>query len=93
LLPDGSSANFPQLAQLLKAGYAGVKAVAPSTQVILHLGDVDASKVQWFFNQCVANGVQWDIIGCSYYPFWTGLTSEQARTNINQFYPSFNKPV
>ena len=93
LLPDGSSANFPQLAQLLKAGYAGVKAVAPATQVILHLGDVDASKVQWFFNQCVANGVQWDIIGCSYYPFWTGLTSEQARTNINQFYPSFNKPV
>ncbi len=93
LLPDGSSANFPQLAKLLKAGYAGVKAVSPSSQVILHLGNVDAPSVQWFFNECVANGVPWDIIGCSYYPFWTGLTSEQARTNINQFYPMFNKPV
>ena len=93
LLPVGSSANFSQLAQLLNAGYAGVKAVAPSTQVILHIGHVDTNSVQWFFNQCVANGVHWDIIGCSYYPFWSGLTSEQARTNINQFYPSFNKPV
>jgi len=93
LLPDGSSADFPQLAKLLQAGYAGVKAVSPTSQVILHLGDVDVAKVQWFFNQCVANGVQWDIIGCSYYPFWTGLTTEQARTNINQFYPLFNKPV
>jgi arabinogalactan endo-1,4-beta-galactosidase len=93
LLPQGSSGNFPQLAKLLKAGYAGVKAVSPSSQVILHLGGVDAGTVQWFFNECVANGVQWDIIGCSYYPFWTRLSSEQARTNINQFYPVYNKPV
>jgi arabinogalactan endo-1,4-beta-galactosidase len=93
LLPAGSSANFPQLAQLLSAGYAGVKAISPSTQVILHLGTVDAAIVEWFFNQCLANGVPWDVIGCSYYPFWTGLTSEQAQTDINQFYPSFNKPV
>ncbi len=93
LLPDGSSGNFPQLAQLLQAGYAGVKAVSPSSQVILHLGNVDVPSVEWFFNQCLANGVQWDVIGCSYYPFWTGLTSEQARTNINQFYTLYNKPV
>ena len=93
LLPDGSSSNFPQLAQLLKSGYAGVKAVSPATQVILHLGKVDAPTVSWFFNQCVANGVPWDIIGCSYYPFWTKLTSQQARTNINQFYALYNKPV
>ncbi len=93
LLPDGSSAKFPQLAQLLKAGYAGVKAVAPSTQVILHLGTVETATVQWFFNQCTSNGVPWDIIGCSYYPFWTRLTTQQARTNIDQFYSSFNKPV
>ena len=77
----------------LKAGYAGVKAVSPATQVILHLGKVDVPTVSRFFNQCVAHGVPWDIIGCSYYPFWTKLTSEQARTNINQFYPLYNKPV
>jgi arabinogalactan endo-1,4-beta-galactosidase len=93
LLPEGSSSTFPQLAQFLKAGYAGIKTISPSSQVILHTDKVDAPNVQWFFNNCVSNGVQWDIIGCSYYPFWTGLTSEQARTNIDQFYSSFNKPV
>ena len=93
LLPAGSSANFPQLAQLLNAGYAAVKAVSPATQVILHIGNVDAPTVEWFFDQCLSNNVSWDIIGCSYYPFWTHFTSEQARTNINQFFPLFNKPV
>jgi len=93
LLPDGSSASFSQLAQLLNAGYAGVKAVSPTTQVILHLNTPSSSTVTWFFNLCVANGVHWDIIGCSYYPFWTGLTSQQARDQINSWYSTYNKPV
>jgi len=49
--------------------------------------------VEWFFNQCVQYGVNWDIIGCSYYPYWTGLTAEQAEASINTFQPLFNKPV
>jgi len=93
LLPDGSATNFAQLAQLLKMGYAGVKSISPSSQVILHVNSVESGGVEWFFNQCVTSGVNWDIIGCSYYPFWTGLTTEQAEANINTFYPKFNKPV
>ncbi len=90
---NGSATNFNRLAILLNAGYAAVKMVSPATQVVLHNAKVDASDVQWFFNQCVTNGVNWDVIGCSYYPFWTGLTAEQARDQINAWYPSFNKPV
>jgi len=94
LLPDGSSGNWPQLAQLLKMGYAGVKAVSPSTQVILHLNsDISSNTVTWFFDNAVANGVNWDIIGCSFYPFWAQVTAEQARDMINSWYANFNKPV
>jgi arabinogalactan endo-1,4-beta-galactosidase len=94
LTPDGSSSNWPQLAQLLKMGYAGVKAVSPSTQVILHVNsDISSNTVTWFFNNAVANGVNWDIIGCSFYPFWTQATAEQARDMINSWYTNFNKPV
>ncbi|MFZ0826333.1 MAG: glycosyl hydrolase 53 family protein [Verrucomicrobiia bacterium] len=93
LLPDGNPTNWPQLAPLLNAGYAGVKSVAPSTQVILHLATVDAGAVTWFLNQAVRQGVNWDITGCSYYPFWTGYTAEQARDQINSWYAIYHKPV
>src|SRR5579862_4810094 len=93
LLPAGSRGNWPQLAQLLKMGYAGVKAVSPSTQVIIHLNNVSSSTVISFLNQAVNYGVPWDITGCSYYPFWTGYTAEQARDQINSWYTNYNKPV
>jgi arabinogalactan endo-1,4-beta-galactosidase len=93
LLPFGSVTNWPQLSQILKMGYAGVKAVSPSTQVILHLNTVSSGSVTYFLNQAASYGVQWDITGCSYYPFWTGFTAEQARDQINSWYAAYNKPV
>ena len=93
MLPFGSTSNWPQLAQLLKMGYAGVKTISPSTQVILHMNTVSSGTVTFFLNQAVANGAPWDITGCSYYPFWTGLTAEQARDQINTDYTTYNKPV
>lgn len=90
---NGSSSNFAYLSQLLNSGYAAVKAVSPSTQVIIHSSHVDAAGVQWFFNQCLSNGVQWDVTGCSYYPFWSGLTAEQARDQIDSWYAAYQKPV
>jgi arabinogalactan endo-1,4-beta-galactosidase len=94
LLPAGSSGNWPQFAQLLKMGYAGVKTVSPSTQVILHVNsDISSNTISWFFNSLIANDVSWDIIGCSFYPFWTQKTAEQARDMINSWYTNFDKPV
>jgi len=93
LLPFGSVTNWPQLSQILKMGYAGVKAVSPSTQVILHMNTVSSGSVTYFLNQAASYGVQWDITGCSYYPFWTSLTAEEARDQINSWYATYNKPV
>jgi len=67
--------NWPRLAALLKAGYASVKAVHPATKVVLHIDDGgnEAKYIDWF-DHARANGVQWDVIGSSYYPFWTKKT-------------------
>lgn len=93
LFPDGAYTNWPQLAQLLNAGYAAVKAVSPASKVVLHIANVDAGSVQWFFGNLKTYAVNYDVIGCSYYPYWSGLTAEQAAAQINQWYPQFNKPV
>lgn len=93
VLPFGSTANWSQLAQILKTGYAAVKAVSPATQVILHISTPDSGTVSYFLNQVASYGAQWDITGCSYYPYWTGYTAEQARDQINADYLAYNKPV
>jgi arabinogalactan endo-1,4-beta-galactosidase len=64
--------NWPRLAALLKAGHEAVKAVLPSARTVLHLdGGGDEAKYRDWFDHARAEGVTWDVIGSSYYPFWT----------------------
>jgi len=70
-----------------------VKTVSPGTKVILHVNTPKSGTVTWFFDLMVSRGVKWDVIGCSYYPFWAEITSEQARAQIEQWQPRYNKPV
>ncbi|MDI4635656.1 glycosyl hydrolase 53 family protein [Pelomonas sp. V22] len=74
LYPYGKATpeNWPRLAQLLKAGHAAVKQVNPASKVVLHIDDGgnEAKYLDWF-GQARKHGVLWDVIGSSYYPFWT----------------------
>jgi arabinogalactan endo-1,4-beta-galactosidase len=71
LWPQGSTSNWPQLAQLLNKGYDAVKSVDSSTKVIVHLDQGNNSKrFRTFFDNFKANGGKWDVIGMSYYPYW-----------------------
>lgn len=81
LYPYGHAAdgNWEHLAQLLEAGYEGVKAANAESQVILHLdGAGDLPKYRNYFDHIKAAGTHWDVIGMSYYPFWTKKTVEQV---------------
>ena len=94
LKPDGASGNFSQMAELLKQGYNAVKAVSASTQVILHLDDAgNKDKYDWFFGGCLTYGVQYDIIGASYYPFWTKKTVAQVIEWANYVSSKFQKDI
>lgn len=88
LYPYGKATpeNWPRLAALLKAGHAAVKEVNPSSKVVLHIDDGgnEAKYIDWF-GQARTNGVQWDVIGASYYPFWT-------RKNVAQL-AAFSKAI
>lgn len=71
LWPDGSSSNFGQLAQLLNKGYEATKAINSSIKVIVHIDrGNDNALFRWFFDAAKNNGVKYDVIGMSYYPYW-----------------------
>ncbi|QBE62230.1 glycoside hydrolase family 53 protein [Pseudoduganella lutea] len=83
LFPNGqpSPTGWTRLAALLQAGHDAVKSVSPTSRVVIHLDDGgNVGKYNWFFDQLKAHGVQWDVIGASYYPFWTGKTVAQMAT-------------
>jgi len=80
--PDGRVNNLDSLSQLIKAGIAAVKEVAPQTVIMLHValgGQHDESV--WFIDNMLARGVQLDVIGESYYPRWHG-TLDDLKNNL-----------
>jgi arabinogalactan endo-1,4-beta-galactosidase len=96
--PDGSSANWPNLAQLLTKGYYATKAVDSSIKVVIHLeSGNDNSKCRWFFDNAKALGIKYDIIGLSYYPYWIGsdytVTINDLGNNMNDMVARYGKEV
>lgn len=79
LSPDaaiGPTSNWSQLAQLLKAGIAGVHAVDPTIKIVLHIdrGGDNATSETWL-NAAIANGVTFDVFGESCYVAYQGEPS------------------
>jgi arabinogalactan endo-1,4-beta-galactosidase len=93
LQPTGSTSNWSQLGGLLKAGIAGVHEGASGIEIALHLdrGGNNAAYRTWFDN-ARNQGVPYDIIAMSYYPYWHGTLS-QLRTNMNDVSARYGKDV
>ena len=91
--PDGNVANLDNLAQLLNAGTAGVKAVDPTAIMMLHvaLGGQNEESV-FFIDNMIARKVPFDVIGESYYPKWHG-TLDDLRDNLNDLAVRYNKDI
>jgi arabinogalactan endo-1,4-beta-galactosidase len=93
LLPDGATDNWNRLADLLNQGYAAVKEADRSTLVMLHIdrgGDNPASRA--WFDAAAAHGVEWDVIGLSYYSYWHGPLDAMAG-NVTDLKARYGKPV
>ena len=100
LWPDGRvggsyDTNWVRFTDLVKEGIRGVKdAMADTTvKIMIHIdrgGNNTTSK--WFFDNLIARGVQFDIIGQSYYPWWHG-TLAQLKANLNDLAMRYNKDL
>lgn len=100
IYPEGHTDNWPQLAQLINAGYDAVKAVSPQTKIILHVdqGNNNERFRQWFDN-AEKYGAKYDIIGMSYYPYWLEGKPDYTETiedlghNLIDMAQRYNKEV
>ncbi|MCX7680527.1 MAG: arabinogalactan endo-1,4-beta-galactosidase [Anaerolineae bacterium] len=76
---DGSDDQFARLAGLLKAGIAGVRDAGSQAGIMLHLDQGGKNSLcRWWFDNIIAEGVAFDIIGLSFYGYWHGQLSDLA---------------
>jgi arabinogalactan endo-1,4-beta-galactosidase len=92
LWPNGnpcSGGSWTNLAQLINSAIDGVndgRGSEPMPKIMIHVADISSgggtSSTQWFFDNLIAYGVQFDVIGQSFYPEWHG-TLDDLTTNLN----------
>jgi arabinogalactan endo-1,4-beta-galactosidase len=75
-------AAYERLAGLLHAGVAAVRESGPA-QVMIHLDFGGANELyRGWFDRMTARGLDFDVIGLSYYPYWHGTLDDLGR-NLN----------
>jgi len=91
--PHGSIGNLDSLAQLIYAGIQGVKAVSPSTTIMIHIalgGQND--ECRFFLDNMISRSIQFDVIGLSYYPKWHNTLAD-LEYNLDDLSRRYNKDV
>jgi len=90
---DGASDQFERLSGLLKAGIAGVRDSGSSARIMLHLdkgGNNDLYR--WWFDGMIAEGVEFDVIGLSFYVYWHGELDDLS-DNLNDLAGRYGKDL
>lgn len=94
LWPYGSVRHsFEGLCGLVKEGVRAVKEHAPDAVIMLHvaLGGQMEESVR-FFDAMAEYGVEYDVIGQSYYPEWHG-TLQELENNLQAMAARYAKPL
>ena len=99
LWPEGKTDRFANLVRFTNAGYDAVKSVYPDAEVIIHIDNGwDTAKARWWFDSFAKNGGKVDVIGLSYYPFFTPsknwkVESPKVGTTMRELVARYRKPV
>lgn len=97
LWPDGRlPKNWDNFADLVNAGIRGVDAGlgdAPRPLVMIHIDrGGDRRATESFFNHCNDQGIEFDVIGQSYYPWWHG-SLDDLRENLAFMAKEYGKDI
>ncbi len=101
LWPDGNpcgggGGSWSNLADLINAGIAGVDAgrgSEPMPEIMIHIDrGGNQSSTEWFFDNLLAQGVEFDVIGQSFYPKWHG-TLDDLTVNLNFMAANYSQDI
>ena len=94
---SGHYTNMSNLAALLKEGSKAVREACPDAKVVIHLTlnqSTGYNQYQWFFDNLKNKGyTDYDIIGASYYPYWTDQRPSMLNSLTNSLYSRYSKPL
>ena len=88
--------NYERFGRLLKAGIRGVEsalAASDTVAIMIHYSQgTNNGGAIWFYDHVQAQGVDFDMIGLSWYPFWHGNLNA-LRTNMSSLALRYGKPI
>ena len=90
---DAGIGEYDNIAKFVSAGIRAVRKSNPDIPVMIHLDNGGNNELyrRWFDNY-VARGEDFDLIGLSYYPFWHG-TMDQLMNNMNDIAEPYHKDL
>ena len=90
---DAGIGEYDNIAAFVSAGIRAVRKSNPDIPVMIHLDNGGNNELyrRWFDNY-VARGEDFDLIGLSYYPFWHG-TMDQLINNMNDIAERYHKDL
>lgn len=81
------------MGEMVDAGVKAAKEVFPSIKTLVHLTNVKSPASIWqFLNQMETTGVDYDIVGLSYYPYWHG-GRDGLLSVMNKIHDNYHRPV
>jgi arabinogalactan endo-1,4-beta-galactosidase len=90
LLPAGEIVTRKdQLVDLLNTCSQAVREFSNQTRIVIHFAGL--TNAEWFFNQI--EGVDYDIIGLSYYPIWHGKDLDLLQNTLNTLVQTYSKDI
>lgn len=94
LLPYGSTSDWKSLAGMYNAGAKAVRQYDPGAKIIVHIDNGGDEKLyDTYFSNAVANNVDFDIIGASFYPHWMNMEGSAFTRFANAITAKFHKPI
>jgi len=88
--------QWRNLTELLKAAIAGIDEARigePRPEIMIHLDrGGDNTGTRWFFDKLIDHGLDFDLIGLSYYPWWHGTLAD-LEANLNDLAMRYGKDL